>query len=266
MTRLAIVGSSHIGAIRQADDKITLACPNLDVTYFGLPGAPFRRACRGEDGVLRVNATSDAQARMIRRINGVQELDLGPFDHIWVVGFRFGLGKVLRLLKRYDVLEMRRTGRQGTVSEAFFWAAVQAETEHICAAIFANYGADTRISISPAPYPAQKASEPGPHFEPALTHILHHPERDRIFVGFEDRIARGLAARGYRFQPQPRQTLAAPFATCSEYLRGAVDFRDSSAASTDLRHMNADYGFTLFHAFAELHPAFGCSIASTDTS
>lgn len=266
MTRLAVVGSSHMGTIRQSDARIRAACPGLEIAYFGLPGAPFRRARRDVDGVLRVDAENQAEARMIRRINGADAFDLGPFDHIWIVGFRFGLGTVLALLKRFDVLEMGRTGLPNTISEAFFWAAMQAEIDRSCDVIAANYGPDQRITISPAPYPAEKAREKGPHHEPPLAHVLQHPECDRIFARFEGMIGASLTARGYRFLPQPPATLAAPFATQSAHLLGARDFRDTSVELTDLRHMNAEYGFALFRAFAELHPALGCFIASTETS
>lgn len=120
--------------------------------------------------------------------------------------------------------------------------------------------------MSLAPYAAEQARQMGPHRDAPLAHMLTHPARDRTFAAYETMVGKCLAARGYRLQPQTCIARAAPYATRSDYLHDARDFHDTSAKLTDLRHMNADYGFALFRAFAELHPVLGCFIASTQTT
>jgi len=251
MTRLAIVGSSHVGAIRQNDVAIRAAHPGLDIAYFALPGAPFRRAGRDADGVFRAHPAGPAEARLIERINGATTLDLRPFDHVWTVGHRYGLGRILRLYLNFDVLEGARTGRAGTVSAAFAAAATAAEIAASTARIAAQFGADPRLICTPAPYPAQSARQPGPHHEPPLAHILGHPDRAEIFAEFEAGIVAALAARGFGALLQPEDTRAQPFATQTRFLRDARDFRDPARQTADLRHMNAAYGMRLFQGFAD---------------
>ena len=81
--------------------------------------------------------------------------------------------------------------------------------------------------------------------------MLKHPDRDAIFAGFEATIRETLADKGYRCLTQPEATRAGPFVTSNDYLRDARDFRDPTQKTEDLRHMNAEYGFQLFVAYAE---------------
>lgn len=253
MTRLAIVGSSHVGAIRQCDDYLRKHWPGVQIDYFALPGAPYRRAERTPDGIFHARPANPAEAKLIARINGATEIDLTPHDLIWVTGNRYGLGRVLGLLAKYDILEMPRTGRKAVISQAFFNAAMRAEIDASCDRIATQFGRDKRLIFTPAPYPAETVREKGPFHEAALTHIFTHPERDAIFALYEAKIRDALAARSFGFMAQPPQTLAAPFATKAKYLNDARDFRDPTARLKDARHMNADYGLALTQSFAELH-------------
>lgn len=267
MTRLAVIGSSHVGCVRQCDDQIRATHPGLELAYFALPGAPFRRAARDQDGdIFRAYPDNPREAALVEKINGATEIDLGPFDHIWVIGHRYGMGRILRLFMKFDVLEMGRTGQPRTVSEAFMTAAMAGEIAASCARIKAQFGDDARITCSAAAYPAQKARQPGKFHEPPLAHILTHPDRDAIFARFEDQIGKALAAEGYGHLRQPADTLAAPFATQTRFLRDARDFRDTSREAGDLRHMNAEYGFRLFQAYAEQVLTAAPSAATHQTS
>ncbi len=265
MTRLAVIGSSHMGTVRQSDAAIRAACPALEIGYFGMPGAPFQRISVDEAGILRVRADA-AEADTIRAINGCDHFDLNGYDLIWVIGPRFGLGHILRPLLKLDILELGRTGAAQSVSWGLYQAHIRAEVDAITASMRAKLGGDARVTLTPAPYPAETARRRGPHHEPPLANILNHPGRDRIFAHYEAEIARSVAAAEFGHLAQPAATRSAPFATDPAYLRGAVDFRDGSAPAKDLRHMNAAYGLACFAAFAQLHPALGCSIpTSTDS-
>lgn len=266
MTRLAIVGSSHTGALRQAEAAIRENRPDLEIAWFGLPGAPFRRVKVNRHGVLRLDPVDASQRPLVRRINGSARFDLNDRDLIWVVGNRFGMGRITTLFLHYDVLGMARTGRPQVISRPFLEAAITAEVETSCTRLETQFGTDRTLVVTPAPYPAEAACAPGPGHEPPLANIYAHPDGPEIMALFHAAIRAGLTARGWGVVLQPEATLAGPFATKSAYLSGARDFRDPRRTIDDCRHMNADYGLAQFRAFAELHLCGGSTIGDTQDS
>lgn len=253
MTRLAIVGSSHVGAIRQAAPRIEALYPGLKIGYFALPGRPFRSMYVDGAGILRFRPETDAEGRAARKVNGAEHLDLGPFDRVWVIGNRFEFGRIMRLFLEHDVLEWPRTGRARTMSETFGCTVLETMIDRSCTRIGDRFGSDPRVVLTPAPYLGASARTEGEGFDRWMSKLFDHPNGERLQTLFERTIRDRLKSRGYGFMAQPPGTLAAPFATRAEYLRDARDFQDPGRRLNDLRHMNADYGFEVFRAFAELH-------------
>lgn len=228
--RLAIVGSSHVGAIKEAEAAIRAAHLTLQISWFAVPGGAFRR-CRMLGQSFVADPQSTAEADRIRALNGDLSIDLGDVDHVWAIGYRFGFGAALGAYL---------AGENGQVADI-----VAASV----AGIAAQWG-DQALTISPAPYPALRARAPGPKQEPRLRDILRSRARDAQFTHFEDTITRALADTPYKFLPQPDQTRAAPFATANQFLQGARDFQTGHPLQGDLRHMNRAYGRALFEEFA----------------
>ena len=257
MTKLAIVGSSHVGAIRQAAPRVLAEYPGLQVGWFALPGAPFRRMQVDGDGVLQFEAANGAEKQTARRVNGDICLDLKGFDQVWVVGNRFEFGRIMRLFLEHDVLEWPSTGAKCTMSEAFGLRVLNTLIKRSCDRIKGRFGDDTRVVLTPGPYFSETALTEGVGFDKWMSALFVHPHAAKLEALFEATIRDQLAARGYGFLPQPAETRALRFATKAEYLSDARDFRDLDRKLADLHHMNADYGYALFKSFAELHLAKG---------
>ena len=230
--RLAVVGSSHIGPLREAAETIAARIRGLEVRFFGLPGGMFRQ-CRMDGGVFVSRPRTPAEARTVRKINGADRIDLDEADLIWAVGYRFGYGAVLQ------------GWIDGKEPEAKMRAEVATSVDHIVA----QFGAEPRLVLSPAPYPALRTRAAGPHHEARMAKIQRHPERDAIFAAFEETITRMVGTAGYGIVLQPTHTRGSAFATDNDYLRGARDF-ETRERTEDLRHMNGAYGLALFEAFA----------------
>ncbi len=255
MSRVAIVGSSHVGAIRQASPRIEVEFPGHQFTYFALPGAPFRRMQVDADGTLRIGAATEAEKKLSRRVNGDIHLDLRPFDHVWVIGNRYGFGRIMRLFLEHDVLDWAPTGRDRTMSLAFGTRVLETLVEEACARIEGRFGRDPRLVLTPGPYFSESALEKGEGFDRWMSKIFIHPHAATIEAKFEAAIRDRLDARGMALLMQPPQTRALHLATRAEYIRDARDFGNLDRRLTDLHHMNAEFGYQLFRAFAELHLA-----------
>lgn len=250
MTRILVLGTSHMGAVRSARDDIKTAFPMLEVDYFGLPGARFAAGRVDGNGVFAPDA-ADVQAwKLSQKINGREQVDLSTYDNVFLIGPKFRLYWLLRTVARYDIAEWRPAGRPAMVSEAFLVAALTAQCDNAVAELQTQFGTGFRVAIAPAAYPAEVVTQSGPHHEHPFEQMLAHPCRDRLYTLHQEMIADAVGAAGFGYVPQPVETHAGAFLTRSEYLSGAEDFRDPSRPLTDKRHMNAAYGFNLFKAYA----------------
>lgn len=232
--RVAVIGSSHVGAIKEALPQIKAAFPGVLLTFFAVPGGVFRR-CKLRRGIFWTKPESDAEANLILHVNGELSLDVSDFDHIWVVGYRFAYGAVLQAWINAQDAQTRMLEE------------LSASVERIAS----QFGEDKRITLTPAPYPALRTRAPGPKHEMRMARIQRHPDRDQIFQDYETALVELVRAAGYKSVLQPSTTRGAPFATDNRFLIGAKDFRHGETLDGDLRHMNHAYGLAIFAAFAE---------------
>ena len=245
---LCIIGSSHVGAVKQAEAQIMAVFSDVSLDWFALPGGAFRRGTV-TNGVYSANPQNDAEAAVIAKVNGGLSRDLKPYGALWVIGHRFGLGAVLQAWLS-EPSTKARTAMRDLVGDSV-------------ARIKARFGTDTRLTVSPAPYPALRVRQDGPHHEARIAAILTRDDADAICADYESAIQNALADAGCTFQPQPAHTRARAFTTDNIYLRDARDFRAPDDRTTDLRHMNAAYGAALFTDFATRH--LGLTPAATPT-
>ena len=257
MTCLTIIGNSHMGALRAAHARIAASFDAPEIRYFGLPGSHFSAAAVDQQGKFSIRE-GDTKARdLAQKINGCTSINLSGPDPLLIVGPRFRLSAVLRLCQTCDVAEWPRAARTALVSQSLFTAAIGAYVRESVAKLFAQFGARANVTVAAAAFPSVNVITKGAHHERPFALIARHPQADQIFEIFQTAITTALGDRGYAYLPQPAQTLAHPFLTRAAYTRGVQDFRNETQSADDERHMNADYGFSLFESYARrcLHMA-----------
>lgn len=246
--KVAVIGTSNIGAVKYAQDRIAAAHPTLSLTCYGLPGGKFDGAYT-VDGAFGPDRSDHAAMKLARRVNGTPTLDLAPFADILVIGDTLGMPATLWAALSYDIAEWpTRTGRdllslpalQATMDEA-----IAARADHLRA----QFG--TRpLHVSLAPYPTTAVVPKGDHHQQPYASMANHPHANELHALYRAALTRALAARNMTFVPQPDETIAAPFLTKEPYGLGSMDFRAEGRLLNDHRHMNADFGASLFDAFA----------------
>lgn len=251
--KIAVIGTSNIGAVKYAADRIAATYPHLRVTFFGLPGGKFDGACTISDE-FGPDRSDHSAMKLARRVNGSPTLDLRPFDHILVIGDTLGMPSTLWTALSYDIADWpTRTGRdlmslsafKATVNEAISTRATHLRTQF----------SDRAIHVALAPYPTTAVVPKGEHHQQPYAGMATHPHVAQIHTLFRDALTSILATHGMTLIPQPGETIAAPFLTREHYGHGSMDFRAEGRLLNDHRHMNADFGASLFDAFAlTLHP------------
>lgn len=246
--KVAVIGTSNIGAVKYAQDRIAVAHPTLDLTCFGLPGGKFddARTIGTEFGPDR----SDHSAmKLARRVNGAPTLDLSPFAHFLVIGDTLGMPSTLWTALSYDIADWpTRTGRDLLSLPAFHATMAEAITlraDHLRAQF-----ADRAIHVALAPYPTTAVVPKGEHHQQPYASMATHPHAADIQTLYRAALAKALRARNMTLIAQPDETIASPFLTREPYGHGSMDFRAEGRLLNDHRHMNADFGASLFTAFA----------------
>ncbi|GAB5449287.1 hypothetical protein [Gymnodinialimonas sp.] len=247
--KVAVIGTSNIGAVKYAADRIAAAHPNLSLTCYGLPGGKFDEAKVNADGIFQPSQEDSKLLKLAHRINGTTGIDLGAFAHTLVIGDTLGMPHTLWTALNYDIADWpARTGRDLLSLPAFH--ATMAEAISLRADHLRSQFADHKIHVALAPYPTTAVVPKGPHHQQPYAGMATHPQADTIHTLYRAALTQALIARNMTFIPQPAETIAAPFLTRERYGHGSLDFRNEGKQLNDHRHMNADFGASLFDAFA----------------
>lgn len=246
--KIAVVGTSHIGALKYAKAQISEEFPELDITFFGLPAGRFDKS-RSRNGVFGPLRRDQDAVALSRKVNGVPRIDLKPFDHVLVIADTLGLNPVLWLAAQHDVADWpTRRGLPLISGPAFLDAIPQAIAER--ADHLRQQFRDLPIHVATAPYPTTGVVPEGKLHRFIFASISENPEAARIEKLYYDALYPALEARKMVYVAQPTETITQPFLSHKHYGEGALDFRAEGNSLDDHRHLNAEFGASLFRAFA----------------
>lgn len=255
MTRVLIIGSSHVGAYKNAAEQFAAIYPQVELGFFGVRGPLFLTGKMDKNGVFTPPLRDDKDRDFVAATNGGHAVDASGYDHILLVGHRFDFNAVAALLEHHDILEGVRTGRPRVIERAFFEEvlarAVTASVDQATAPI-AAYGRPATYAM--APYPAHSITERGAGYDLArlMGAFWNRSDAGEIMDQWLGAVKEALSAKGHTLLQQPEALNAAPHATRPEYAARAAAL-DGALGKTDHRHMNADYGLAMLCAYAETH-------------
>lgn len=247
---VAVVGTSNIGALKYAADQIAGNHPDLQASFYGLPGGKFAQAQMDDKGQFQPPANDASGRKMAQKINGRAAIDLMGFDAVLVIADTLGMVQTLFLAAQYDVVDWPTRRERPLISAPCFLAAMEEAITARADLLAQQFHAIRPLYAALAPYPSVAVTRRGPHRQDPYALVVDHPELPRIHALFRSALTHVLARRGIVFVPQPDETMAAPFLTRPEFAMGALDFRAADRVLNDHRHMNAAFGASLFRAFA----------------
>ena len=251
--RIAVVGTSNIGAVKYAQDRIAAQHPSLKVTCFGLPGGKFDGA-HLIDGQFGPDRSDHGAMKLARRVNGAPTINLAAFEHTLVIGDTLGMPATLWTALNYDVADWPARSGKPLLSLSAFQAAMSEAITPRAEHLRAQFG-DLNIHVALAPYPTTGVVPKGEHHQQPYAGMASHPEAARVHDIYRASLTNALHTRNMTLIPQPDNTIASPFLTKEAFGHGSMDFRAPKNSTegrllNDHRHMNADFGASLFAAFA----------------
>ena len=238
MTRVAIIGNSHVGAYLLARETIEAAFPSVSLSFFALPRHSFSSCIYDECGVLH--------AREATHPNLPRQIDLSAQDAILMVGQSFALDGLGQLISAFDVLGGQNTGQTRTVSPSLVAAFLDHRVARYCHKLAAFLRNDARCVVAPAPHPASNT----PSLDTGAAQCSQHPEAPRLLRLWRNSVQRQMSELRYGLMLQPQELTDGPGVSPARYSRAASLPDGQTPTAADYTHMNAEYGFDHFTAFA----------------
>ncbi len=248
--KIAVVGTSNIGAVKYAASTMAAEFPDLAVTFYGLPGGKFAKARVDGQGHFQPPKQDEATRKLAQKVNGTATLDLRGLDAVLVIADALGMVETLFVAAQYDVIDWPTRRDRPLLSGPAFHAAMREAITTRCEALARQFDGIAPLFVAQAPYPSTAVTQAGPHRKDPYAMVADHPELPRLHDMFRAALTRTLAEHGITFVPQPAETMAGPFLTKPAHAKGALDFRAEDRVLDDHRHMNAAFGASLFRAFA----------------
>jgi len=250
MTRVAIIGTSHVAALKMGWDKVADQWPGTEVTFFAAPGKAARtQKLKGR--VYGYHRAKPAPDEIIFGYDGGRTIDLAAFDHVLRVGDTLGEADLSDLLSRYAVDGISDEVKPLRMSRAAFDMA--------CAALaraslpnppWHDWDAP-RLTFLARPTPSTKCLR--------IDSDRYDPWRDLAARPNEYLVAREIyyahltqemAKRRIGLLRQPDETIAPCGLTDERFGDGAAGMIEGKALpDEDCVHMNAEYGALALRAY-----------------
>lgn len=251
MIRIAIIGNSHVGALREAKSAIKAAYPTLELSYFALARHRFNAANYGEDGILRADIADESERASVLKINGITSIDLRSFTHILVVGQGFLLKGLYPLIAQHNILGLTETAQARSISLGLLREAAVQRIRGVGNRLAQRFREDPRFVIAQMPYPCAQID---PQIDPGHAATAAHPDAAQLYEIIQSIIAQQMARHPLGYLAAPAPLAAAPFQTKAQYARAYAlpsgHVSEQAPEPGDYTHMNSDYGFELFKVFA----------------
>lgn len=228
--RLCIIGNSHIACLKTAWDLMAQDRERLTCTFFGSPGGGMQELQR--DGSRLRPASSKLKRDMKFTSGGKDIIRLDDYDAFLLVGLRFFSPVFDRRLSAAVSEAALRESFGGTLAR------------RIAADIRGASSAPIFIGSTPRPLKAGVAAE-----------------NDRCYMTAAEvsaALTRTFHSEGFRFVPQPAETMRSPWSTKAEFGTDAPRL-DHTKAKVDAKfdrddtgHMNTAYGRIYLEQFFEM--------------
>ena len=253
MTSVLIIGSSHIGALKNAEDRFAPTHPELALSWFGMRGPEFLQGTFADDGVFQPATRNDADRDLLRRTNGKAEIATQGYDRLVMIGYRFGFDDIASLLEHHDLLGTDARAVRPALELPLIEDAIDMLIDVTLAPLCDMLAPlDRPATLILAPYPAQGITARAPKMDMAreLAAFWNHPAAATVFELWQNRVSARIAQAGHDLLLQPTETIAAPFATQDRFAQSPEQFDGTPMRAPDFRHMNADYGHAVLTALA----------------
>ena len=243
MTRVAIIGNSHLTAFYEATEQILALYPTVELFFFGLDNHVFFKADQLKGKALRVAEPPERNRRQVINPKAAHRLNFDDFDLVLLTSHGFYLRHLFGALGSFNVLGLRALDDTGpVVSHACLQDAMATHINTYTSRLRRFLPRADNAVVVQMPYPSIDAAG----MSDALAGLQAQPDRAALFEMFNMQIQDQMFAKGLGYFPVPEPFLDSPFFTKAEHARKVAMAADAEIALTDYMHMNAGYACGVF--------------------
>lgn len=242
MTRIAVIGNSHTGALRRAWDAVAAERPDIEAVIYAMrPGTEggYGLVDGRYFGPSHSGSVSEKTLKTLTFLNGNTHADLAGAEWIFQVGVAIGQADMMELLAESDVDGLRLVGRDTRVSAAAFDVFLKSTVRlHTRNATEWSQPLGLPHIVIPPPRLAESALDLATEFTPLkadTTGLREAVER------LEAEAAALLNHRGQPLLLQPGDTIG-PLGLTDETYSCRGEPHGKRDTSGDYKHMNALFG------------------------
>ena len=261
MTRVCIVGNSHVAALRNGSARIAAEFPDIEATFFGVPGRWLRsvKLVRGHNGTPSSLAPADPEHRaFFRKMSGGQDrINVADYDCFILVGLELSIFHWLSFYyqMRHEPFSFEVGAPQILDADTFADCRGRIFEGTAGSTVFKGLqevGA-TSISLCPQPMPVSSILNE----QKSWQILFQHEDVDLVESAFREDLLRGFPEAARVFW-QPDLTRSGPLLTDPRYSKWYCgEGMPQTGRQGDHQHMNADYGAeTLRAIYSELAGCF----------
>jgi hypothetical protein len=241
MTRIAVIGNSHVAALAVAWREVREAYPISSITFFAAPSIIRGLQVNGRKIVAN---NINTQRYLHMSSGGVTDIIVDDFHEFVICGMGFGLRSLMKIYSSYRSEAMRIVEDRAPVSDECFDASGAGLLGSSGAVgtlqMLRDLGAP-KILLAPEPSPSSDiyGDDLGSPWREARAN------RDDLILSARYRRACDLAAAGALVLAQPADTMQDGVTTLPNFSRGSVGLAAGMSmehGASDRFHMNADYG------------------------
>ena len=255
MTRVAIVGTSQVAALKGAWDAIGADHPRHQVSFFAVPMPTYRKLRLNDRLVFGLTEAQTRKypkaARVIRHINRATAIDLSGMDRVILCGHNWPQVAAAALAAGFDIDGVREAGSPRLMSRQAFDAICAELAEQTLPDPVWRDWSGPPIAMQALPLPAESCLASGDHRFASWRTISARPAgSDAVFDLVLDAYEAALRRVGIAFLRQPAETRRRSGLTAAEHSRGSRRLGGKTVPhpDTDHWHMNAGYGAICFAA------------------
>lgn len=266
MTRLCVLGNSHIASIKLAWEADAAQHPGLTLDFVGAEGTVMR-----ETGLVdgKIAALTPKAQKAFSITAGRSEIDLSAY-----AGFLLhGAGLQLSMLvgsQRAHRFYGQKVKAENTLSYDYY---LQACIDRFYNNTAAGYllrmllaGSEAPILVLPTPFPATTVLEDSRAPDHAMVRNIVGAGDQQLFLKLYRDLCRALSRGRVAVLPQPEDTIADGIMTEARFTKGSVSVlrEGREHGEDDHRHMNPDYGRVILEQALGFLETEGTRLAALD--
>lgn len=234
VTRICLIGDSHLGAVKLGWDAVKSELHGVDLTFFVAPGRMMDLALSSGS----ITAATEELQRKFKKSSGGEFAIKCDYDGYIVHGLGLISSRILPLYENCRADSHAREGRQPISDECFQLA---------CYGLFRETRAVRTVAL------LRKITDAPIGLVVAPMRSLSHPEADVAVIeknGDDAEVASSFSGAATRLSTdlkvsvflQPTDTLAGPLRTKPMYSRSQLVRAGNEIDRSDYTHMNPAYG------------------------